>query len=139
MSNLEDKSSPSTGRCCPAMDKLMQDRTEPGMPTWAVECVTRMFSSLADPTRIRIIHALVEHERMNVSDLAEYAGLSVSAVSHQLRLLRDRSLLAAEREGRSVFYRLADDHVKALFCTGVEHAYEDCTNSLRREAERQQP
>jgi DNA-binding transcriptional ArsR family regulator len=137
MSKLEDISSTPTGRCCPAMDLLMKDRTEPGMPTWAVECVTRMFSSLADPTRIRIIHALVEHERMNVSDLADYAGLSVSAVSHQLRLLRDRSLLAAEREGRSVFYRLADDHVRTLFCTGVEHAYEDCTNSLRREAERQ--
>ena len=136
MSKLEDLSVPSTGRCCPAMERLMEEHGQPGMPAWAVECVTRLFSSLADPTRIRIIHALVEHERLNVSELADYADLSVSAVSHQLRLLRDRSLLAAERQGRSVYYRLSDDHVRTLFCTGVEHAYEDCSNSQRRESQR---
>ena len=109
---------------------------ETGMPDWCVECLNRLFSSLADPTRIRIIHALVENIRLNVTEIADQTGLSVSAISHQLRLLRDRSLLMAEREGRSVYYSLADDHVKILFCTGVEHAYQDCNNPLRREAER---
>ncbi|MEJ2189628.1 MAG: metalloregulator ArsR/SmtB family transcription factor, partial [Acidobacteriota bacterium] len=75
------------------------------------------------------------NERMNVTDLAERTDLSVSAVSHQLRLLRDRALLQAHREGRSVFYSLADDHLRALIRTGVQHAYEDCTNNLRRQAE----
>ena len=64
MSKLEDVSSTLTGRCCPAMDLLMKDRTEPGMPTWAVECVTRMFSSLADPTRIRVEHSTDDCEAL---------------------------------------------------------------------------
>lgn len=106
------------------------------LPEWVIECLSRLFSSISDPTRIRIVHALTESDRMNVTDLAERTDLSVSAVSHQLRLLRDRSLLQAHREGRSVFYSLADDHLRALIRTGVQHAYEDCTNNLRREAER---
>ena len=113
-----------------------QGGDQEGMPAWTVECLNRLFSALADPTRIRIIHALVENPRLNVTDIADHTGLSVSAISHQLRLLRDRSFLLAEREGRSVFYSLADDHIKMLFCTGVEHAYQDCNNPLRREAER---
>jgi len=106
------------------------------LPDWIVECLSRLFSAIADPTRIRIVHALTENDRLNVTDLADHTGLSVSAISHQLRLLRDRSLLQATRDGRSVFYSLADDHLRTLFRTGVQHAYEDCTNNLRREAER---
>ena len=106
------------------------------LPEWVIECLSRLFSSISDPTRIRIVHALTESDRMNVTELAERTDLSVSAVSHQLRLLRDRALLHAHREGRSVFYSLADDHLRALIRTGVQHAYEDCTNNLRRQAER---
>ena len=115
----------------------MSNTNEPdALPDWIVECLSRLFSSISDPTRIRIVYALTEHERLNVTDLANYTGLSVSAISHQLRLLRDRALLQAQREGRSVYYSLADEHLRALFRTGVQHAYEDCTNNLRREAER---
>jgi ArsR family transcriptional regulator len=106
------------------------------LPEWIVECLSRLFSSISDPTRIRIVYALTENERLNVTDLATYTGLSVSAISHQLRLLRDRALLQAQREGRSVYYSLADEHLRTLFRTGVQHAYEDCTNNLRRQAER---
>jgi len=106
------------------------------LPEWIVECLSRLFSSISDPTRIRIVHALTDNDRLNVTELANHTGLSISAISHQLRLLRDRSLLQATREGRSVYYSLADDHLRALFRTGVQHAYEDCTNNLRREAER---
>lgn len=119
------------------MEKLMAEHDQPGLPAWAVECLNRLFSSLADPTRLRIIHALANNDRLNVTELANDTGLSVSAISHQLRLLRDRFLLTAERDGRSVYYSLADEHVRTLFCIGVEHAYNDCTNSLRREAERE--
>ena len=108
------------------------------LPEWVIECLSRLFSSISDPTRIRIVHALTESERMNVTELAERTDLSVSAVSHQLRLLRDRALLQAHREGRSVYYSLADDHLRALIRTGVQHAYEDCTNNLRRQAEAKQ-
>jgi ArsR family transcriptional regulator len=109
------------------------------LPEWVVECLSRLFSSISDHTRIRIVHALTEADRLNVSEIAEYTGLSISAISHQLRLLRDRSMLQATREGRSVYYSLADDHLRALIRTGVQHAYQDCTNNLRREAEAKPP
>lgn len=137
MSKLESKAAATPTRCCPAMDKLMAEHDQEGLPLWAIECLNRLFSSLADPTRLRIIHALVNNDRLNVTELAEHTGLSVSAISHQLRLLRDRFLLNSDREGRAVFYSLADEHVRTLFCIGIEHAYNDCTNSLRREAERE--
>lgn len=98
-------------------------------------CLSRLFSSISDPTRIRIVHALTEAGELNVTELAERAGLSVSAISHQLRLLRDRSLLHANRKGRSVYYSLADEHLRALIRTGVQHAYQDCNSSLRRACE----
>ena len=67
----------------------MSKAKEPeALPDWIVECLSRLFSSIADPTRIRIVHVLTEHERLNVSQLADHTGLSVSAIIHQLRLLR---------------------------------------------------
>ena len=121
------------------MNKLEDSPFAPeALPDWVVECLSRLFSSISDHTRIRIVHALTEADRLNVSEIAEYTGLSVSAISHQLRLLRDRAMLQATREGRSVYYSLADEHLRALIKTGVQHAYQDCTNNLRREAERQQ-
>ena len=118
------------------MNKLEDSSSAPEkLPDWVIECLSRLFSSISDHTRIRIVHALTEADRLNVSEIAEYTGLSISAISHQLRLLRDRAMLQATREGRSVYYSLADDHLRALIKTGVQHAYEDCTNNLRREAE----
>ena len=118
------------------MNKLADSASAPeALPDWVIECLSRLFSSISDHTRIRIVHALTEADRLNVSQIAEYTGLSISAISHQLRLLRDRAMLQATREGRSVYYSLADDHLRALIKTGVQHAYEDCTNNLRREAE----
>lgn len=111
--------------------------TSEALPDWIVECLSRLFSAISDPTRIRIVHALTVNDRLNVTELAAHINLSVSAISHQLRLLRDRSLLTASRDGRSVYYSLADDHLRSLFRTGVQHAHEDCTNNLRREADRQ--
>ena len=119
------------------MNKSEEPSSAPeALPEWIVECLSRLFSSISDPTRIRIVHALTEADRLNVSEIAEYTDLSISAISHQLRLLRDRAMLRATREGRSVYYSLADEHLRTLIRTGVQHAYEDCTNNLRREAER---
>ena len=133
MSKLEDISKDGTCKRCDSLQKVVDEKGN--LPNWVVECLSRLFSSISDPTRIRIIHALVENERLNVTELAARTELSVSAISHQLRLLRDRSLLMAERDGRSVYYSLSDDHLRSVFCTGVEHAYNDCTNSLRRETD----
>lgn len=84
---------------------------------------TAIFSALADPTRFRILDALAGDE-LCVCDLAAVAGISQSGVSHQLRLLRDRGLVTYRREGPRAVYRLADDHVRSLIATGLEHADE---------------
>jgi len=94
------------------------------LPDRTVERVNRLFSALADPTRIKILNALMVTKELCVCDLAVIADLSVSAVSHQLRLLRDRDLVRARRDGRMVYYSLADDHVSTLMAAGIDHANE---------------
>ena len=84
---------------------------------------TAIFSALADPTRLRIVEAL-SREELCVCDLSSLAGVSQSGVSHQLRILRDRGLVAYRREGNRAVYRLADDHVRDLLAIGIEHASE---------------
>ena len=97
---------------------------ERALPSQTIERVSRLFSALSDPTRLKILHALTVTNELCVCDLAAIAELSVSAVSHQLRLLRDRDLVHARRDGRMVYYSLADDHVSTLMDTGIEHADE---------------
>lgn len=79
-----------------------------------------LFSALSDPTRLRIISVLLESE-MNVGDIAAQLGMSESAVSHQLRGLRQLRLLRSRKEGRQVYYALDDDHVARLYRLGLEH------------------
>lgn len=89
-----------------------------------IDRLSRLFSAFADPTRLRILHALNVIDELCVCDLAALTDLSVSAVSHQLRLLRDRELVKARRDGRMVYYSLADEHVSQLMAIGAEHANE---------------
>lgn len=79
------------------------------------------FSTLSDQNRVRIISALLEKEEMNVGALAECLGMSESAVSHQLRGLRQMRLVRARKDGRQVFYAVDDDHVSTLFRHGLDH------------------
>jgi DNA-binding transcriptional ArsR family regulator len=79
-----------------------------------------LFSALSDPTRLRIISVLLESE-MNVGDIADRLGMSESAVSHQLRGLRQLRLLRSRKEGRQVYYALDDEHVARLYRLGLEH------------------
>lgn len=85
------------------------------------ERLAELFQTLSDPSRLRIISALLECE-MNVRTLAESVGMSESAVSHQLRGLRQMHLVRARKDGRQVFYCLDDEHVVALFRQGLEHS-----------------
>lgn len=82
--------------------------------------VADLFVALADPTRIRLIAALAGRE-LCVCDLSATLGASESAISHQLRLLRDRGLVRSRREGRLVYYALDDDHVSGLYAAALEH------------------
>lgn len=86
--------------------------------------VAGMFSLLADPNRVRILHALSLTEELCVCDLALLVGMGQSAVSHQLRLLRTSRVVARRKAGRIVYYRLADDHVRHVLADGVRHAAE---------------
>ncbi len=85
---------------------------------------TQIFDALSDYTRFQILSLLIEGEK-SVSELQEACHVSQSAISHQLRLLRDRSLVAARREGQRVIYSLSDDHVGLLIGIGLEHAAEE--------------
>jgi len=78
------------------------------------------FDALSDPTRVRIISALLEGE-LCVYDLAAVLGLSQSATSHQLRILRHLNLVRTRKEGRLVYYALDDEHIRDLFQRGLEH------------------
>jgi len=83
-----------------------------------------LFKTLSDPTRIRMIDALFDNE-LCVCDLAEIIGLSQSATSHQLRVLRTHHLVKHRKEGKQVFYSLDDDHVSALYKQGLDHISEE--------------
>ena len=88
--------------------------------------VVEVLQSLADPTRAWVLYALM-HGPLCVRDLALIAGVSESAMSHQLRLLRDRRLVRPRREGTVIYYALDDQHVKALLREAEFHA-----NHVRR-------
>jgi len=79
-----------------------------------------LFSALSDPTRLRIISVLLGGE-MNVGEIAVQVALTESAVSHQLRGLRQMKLVRARKNGRQVFYALDDDHVAELYLMGLDH------------------
>ena len=82
--------------------------------------LAELFSALSDASRVRIISLLIEGE-MSVSALAEGLKMTESAVSHQLRGLRQMHLVRARKSGRQVFYSIEDDHVSRLFTMGLDH------------------
>ena len=88
-----------------------------------VYTATQIFDALSDYTRFQILSALMVGER-SVGELQEISSVSQSAISHQLRLLRDRGLVTQRREGQRSIYALADDHVAMLIAVGLEHANE---------------
>jgi len=90
----------------------------------AADAVASTFALLADATRSRILHALSLADELCVCDLALLLGISQSALSHQLRLLRDRRVVARRKAGRNVYYRLADEHIRHVFGDGLRHSRE---------------
>lgn len=91
------------------------------MPTQQeMESAAELFKVFGDPTRLKLLAALLGQE-MCVCDLSDLLGISQSAVSHQLRLLRTSRLVKNRREGKSVFYSLDDDHVATILAQGMEH------------------
>jgi len=89
----------------------------------SAEGLAQTFGVLGDPTRVKLISALMAGE-LCVCDLATLLGLSQSAVSHQLRLLRNMRLARYRRDGRIVYYSLDDQHIRDLFLQGLQHVTE---------------
>ncbi len=85
--------------------------------------LAELFKVFGDSTRIRILYVLFESE-LCVCDIAELLNMSQSAISHQLRILKQARLVRARREGKTVYYFLADDHVRAIIGQGMEHINE---------------
>ena len=85
--------------------------------------LAELFKVFGDSTRIKILYALFEAE-MCVCDITLLLGLSQSAISHQLRVLKSAKLVKYRREGKTVFYSLADDHVRRIIDQGMEHVLE---------------
>lgn len=83
------------------------------------------FQLLADPVRLRMIYALLEAGQLCVGDLAGVVGSSESATSHQLRQLRLAGLVRSRKAGRTVYYRVADTHVRLLLDVAIEHYLHD--------------
>ena len=82
-----------------------------------------LFKGFGDPTRIRILYAL-SVEELCVQDIADRLSMTQSAISHQLRILKQNKLVKSRREGKSIFYSLADDHVRTIIGQGREHIEE---------------
>lgn len=82
-----------------------------------------LFKVFGDPTRIRILNALSQTE-MCVQDIADRLSMTQSAISHQLRILKQSELVKFRRDGKTIYYSLADDHVATIMAQGMEHVCE---------------
>ena len=100
------------------------EAVQPGMPEEEkLYDLAELFKMFGDSTRIRILYVLFEAE-MCVCDIAEVLKMTQSAISHQLRLLKQAKLVKNRREGKTVYYSLADDHVRSIIDQGMEHIEE---------------
>ena len=85
--------------------------------------LAELYKVFGDSTRIKILYVLFESE-MCVCDIAEVLGMSISAISHQLRVLKNSQLVSFRREGKTIIYFLTDDHVRTILDQGMEHINE---------------
>ena len=85
--------------------------------------LAELYKISGDSTRIKILYTLFTEER-GVGDIARLLGMTMSAISHQLRILKQARLVKPRREGKMVHYALADDHVRTIFAQGLDHILE---------------
>ena len=88
-----------------------------------MEQIAELFKGFADPTRVHIL-SLLQQRELCVTDIAEAVEVSQSAISHQLRILKQMHLIKYRREGKNILYSLADDHVRTILEMGLEHILE---------------
>ncbi|MBO4636113.1 MAG: helix-turn-helix transcriptional regulator [Clostridiales bacterium] len=83
-----------------------------------------LYKVFGDTTRVKIMYALFEEEELCVCAIAELLGMTQSAISHQLKTLKDADLVAGRRDGKTIYYHLSDDHVRSILAQGFEHLIE---------------
>lgn len=113
--------------CCDQLEiheELLSVVREQMPPEETLYDLAELFKVFGDSTRIRILFVLFEAE-VCVCDLAEALGMTQSAVSHQLKILKQNKLVKSRREGKSIFYSLADGHVRTIIDQGIEHVNEE--------------
>ena len=93
------------------------------LPQVQFEKLSMFFKAISDETRIKLLFSL-SRSKMCVCDLAALLGMTVSAISHQLRVLKQAGLVRSEKQGKVVYYMLSDDHVNTVFNTASEHIME---------------
>ena len=105
------------------LEKVKRD-----LPTDELLCdLADLFKIFGDTTRIKILYSLFESE-MCVCAIAELLGMTQSAISHQLKILKDADLVGNRREGKTIYYFLLDDHVRSVIAQGFEHLIEEKGN-----------
>ncbi len=112
--------------CCETTEiheELLKTVNEQMPPEEVLYDLAELFKVFGDSTRIRILYVLFEAE-VCVCDLAEALHMTQSAISHQLKILKQSKLVKSRREGKSVFYSLADGHVRTIIGQGREHIEE---------------
>ena len=110
----------------------MLDMVRHELPTDELLCdlsdLSDLFRLFGDTTRVKILFSLFESE-MCVCAIAELLGMTQSAISHQLKILKDANLVANRREGKTIYYFLSDDHVRTIISKGFEHLIEERTEN----------
>ena len=110
----------SSGAAPPIADEAIRVAERELLDADAAERLSAIFRALSDPTRLRIVSAL-SHTELSVGDLADVLGMTQSAVSHQLRTLRDMRVVQNRRAGKLVYYTLDDEHIHDLYQRGLDH------------------
>ncbi|MFR8172291.1 MAG: ArsR/SmtB family transcription factor [Marvinbryantia sp.] len=113
--------------CCETTEvheELLKIVNEKMPPEETLYNLAELYKVFGDSTRIRILFVLFEAE-VCVCDLARALSMTQSAISHQLRILKQNKLVKNRREGKSIFYSLADDHVRTIIAQGLDHIEED--------------
>ena len=107
-----------------ATDGSLLEKVQGDMPDEeSLYDLAELFKVFGDTTRIRILYALFESQ-LCVCDIAQVLGMTQSAISHQLRVLKQARLVRSRREGKQIYYFLADDHVRTIIGQGMDHVTE---------------
>ena len=109
--------------CCEVHENLLQIVNKTLPEENELYDLAELFKVFGDSTRIKILYSMFETE-LCVNDIAKLLNLSQSSVSHQLRILKTSKLVKFRREGKSIFYSLDDEHVRAIISMGMEHVEE---------------